>query len=143
MAAIVCKSKGAATAALETIAGIMPEGTQRDSLLAIKVWIERNTSQEYGSGALEAKLKMIFEGSEWEKKGKAWLDREMEDPRYPESGGKLAPDGHHRRHKMINEPEDGAEQDCFWNAGTKAWEPIGYYWPVCLHKTERKLGDEG
>jgi hypothetical protein len=60
----------------------------------------------------------------------------MEDPRYPESGGQFAPDGHHHRHDMINEPEDGAEQDCFWNAGTKAWEPIGYAWPGVLHKTE-------
>jgi hypothetical protein len=44
MADIVCKSKGAAVAALDTIAGSMPNGTQRDTLLAIKDWVNKNTS---------------------------------------------------------------------------------------------------
>jgi hypothetical protein len=62
MADIVCKSKGAAIAALDTIAGSMPNGTQRDTLLAIKVWVNKNMSDaSFGiSEAAKERLDRIF-----------------------------------------------------------------------------------
>ena len=138
---LACNSKAAATAALETIAGILPRGTQRDALLAVISWISENIAPDF-TEETKARIQSIFEGSEWEKKGRAWLDREMEDPRRSEKGGDLASDGHHYSHEMINEPEDGAELECFYHAGKKRWEPVGYGWPPCLHQQASEKTDE-
>jgi hypothetical protein len=135
---IVCKSRAAAFAGLETIADSMPRGTQRDALIAIKTWIEENLSPDF-DGKTTERMQKIFEGTAEQKKGRAWLDREMSDPAYKGSTeGYL----HHKHHEMIHEPEDGAELDCFWNAKHKAWEPIGYGWPDVFHKTDGAFGEK-
>jgi hypothetical protein len=73
-------------------------------------------------------INRIFEGSEAQKKGRVWLEREMSDSSYEGSTeGNLC----HKHHEMIHEPEDGAELDCFWNAKYKIWEPI-HSWPDVL-----------
>ena len=137
---LICNGKAAAIGVLETITANMPMGTQKDALLAVINWIKETASEGFTTPEAESKLKEIFEGSEWEKKGKAWLDREMEDPRYPEEGGTVTSDGYHRHHEMINEPPSGAELNCFWNAEKKAWEP-SCSWPVCSQKTTTLVGD--
>jgi hypothetical protein len=125
---IVCKSRAAALAGLETIAASMPRGTQRDALLAVRDWITENLPPDFDEKTIES-IQKIFEGTEEQKKGRAWLDREKSDPACVGSTeGYL----HHHHHEMIHEPEDGAELDCFWNAKYKAWEPIGC-WPDVLH----------
>jgi hypothetical protein len=130
MADFECKSRAIALTVLDTIAANM-EGTQRTALFAVRKWVDENVPPDPDQETRE-KLMRIFEGSEWEQKGCAWLDREMEDPSY-EGGteGNL----HHKHHKMIREPEDGAELACFWNARYTAWEPIGYGWPGMLHQS--------
>jgi hypothetical protein len=135
---IVCKSRAAAFAGLETIADSMPRGIQRDTLIAIRDWIVENMPPSFDEKMIE-KIQKIFEGSEWQQKGRAWLDREMENPAY---GGSTEGHLHHKHHEMIREPEDGAELDCFWNAKYKAWEPIGYCWPDVQHKTDGVSGEE-
>jgi hypothetical protein len=118
-----------ALTALDTIAANM-EGTQRAAVLAVRKWVDENVPSEPDQETRE-RLKRIFEGSEWEQKGRAWLDQETSDPAYKGSTeGYL----HHKHHEMIHEPEDGAELDCFWNAEYKAWEPMGDGWPDVLHR---------
>jgi hypothetical protein len=121
---IICKSRAAAFAGLETIANGMSGGTQRDALIAIKNWMEKNLFREFDEKTIE-RLQKIFEGTEEQKKGRAWLEREMNDPSYE---GSTEGNLHHHHHEMIREPEDGAELDCFWSAKYKAWEPC-YGWP--------------
>jgi hypothetical protein len=58
----------------------MPRGTQRDVLVAIKDWIARNIRPPLDEATI-ARIKEIFEGDEWEQKGRAWLDHETSDPR--------------------------------------------------------------
>ena len=61
----------------------------------------------------------------------------MHDPAY-KGGITLKGDDEGRHyHKMIHEPEHGAELDCYWNSKTKAWEPI-YPWPPVSHKGANK-----
>jgi hypothetical protein len=134
---LVCKSKSAALCVLNTMADNMPGGTQRDALIAVKNWMADNIPADYDSETLK-KLAAVFEGTEEQKRGRVWLEHEMSDPSYEGSKeGSL----HHRHHKMIHEPEDGAELDCFWNAKYKAWEPIGYGWPNAVH-THAQSDDE-
>ena len=132
----VCKSKSAALAALDTIAGTMQRGTPRDVLTAIKKWIDENLQEALSSEALRAKLDMIFQGTEAEQKGRAWLENEMSDPAYIGGIAMKGDEGRHY-HKMIHEPEHGAELDCYWNSKTKAWEP-NYPWPPVSHKGANK-----
>jgi hypothetical protein len=135
---IICKSRAAAFSGLETIAASMPRGTQRDALIAIKNWIEDNSPTDFNEKTIE-RLQKIFEGSEEQKKGRAWLERETSDPSYE---GSTEGNLHHRHHEMIHEPEDGAELECFWNAKYKAWEPRRYGWPDVTHNTSRHSGEE-
>jgi len=126
MTETICKSKSAALAALDTIAGTMTRGTQKEALCAIKDWIEKNFPQDLNEETKE-KIEKIWQGSEWEQAGRQWLDQEMADPRYVP--GTLASDGCHLSHTMINEPGDGSELVCYWHSGAGKWEPIGYFWP--------------
>jgi hypothetical protein len=64
---IVCTSRAAAFAGLETIANSMARGTQRDSLIAIKDWIEETLPADF-SEETRARLQKIFEGSEEQKR---------------------------------------------------------------------------
>ena len=120
MADTVCKSKGVALAALDTIAGTMPRGTQKDVLIAIKKWIDENVNDVYLPEELQKKIEKIFRGTEEEQKGRAWIDKELEDPAYVPGFP----------HKMIHEPEHRAELVCRWNAKTKKWEPVCSWPPV-------------
>jgi hypothetical protein len=129
MADFECKNKTIALTVLDTIAASM-KGTQRTALFAVRKWVDKNVPPEPDQETREMVMR-IFEGSEWEQKGRAWLDREMDDPSYEGStDGYL----HHKHHEMIHEPDDGAELDCFWNANYKTWEPIGYGWPDVFHQ---------
>jgi hypothetical protein len=127
---MICKSRAVAFAGLETIASSMPKGTQRDALLAIKNWMEENLPSDFDEKMIK-RIKSIFEGTEEQKKGRAWLDRETSDPFYE---GSTEGNLHHHHHEMIHEPEDGAELDCFWNAKYKAWEPC-HGWPGVSRQT--------
>jgi len=59
---IVCNSKAAATAALETIASTFPRGTQRDALIAVMNWIEENMPQEF-TEETRARIQRIYDES--------------------------------------------------------------------------------
>jgi hypothetical protein len=61
MAGVVCTTKGAALAALDFIASIMPKGMQRDTLIAVKTWIAVSTTEGYINEETLKKLKSIFE----------------------------------------------------------------------------------
>jgi hypothetical protein len=130
MADFECKNKAVALTVLDTIAASM-KGTRRTALFAVRKWVDENVPPEPDQETRE-RIMRIFEGSEWEQKGRVWLDREMDDPSYE---GSTEGDIHHKHHEMIHEPEDGAELDCFWNAKYKAWEPIGCGWPDVFHQT--------
>lgn len=126
MADIVCRSKGAALSALDIIAENTPMGTQRDTLLAVRRWVNQNSEgAEIPEAAME-RLRRIFKGSEEEKKGRAWIERETGDPGHTPGRATTSTDegNCHMLHETIHEPEDGAELKCFWDAGTKAWQPV-------------------
>jgi hypothetical protein len=127
---IICKSRAAAFEGLETIANGMPRGTQRDAIIAIRNWLEENIPSDFDEKTRE-RLQKIFEGSEEQQKGRAWLEREMSDPSYEGS-----PEGNLRHHhyEMLHAPDDGAELYCFWNAEYKAWEPC-CGWTDVSHRT--------
>lgn len=57
--AIECKSKGAALTALETIAESL-QGIQREALLAVKSWIQKNVTDGYITQETLDKLDKIF-----------------------------------------------------------------------------------
>jgi len=135
----ICKSKSAALAALDTITEAMTNRTYKDVLLAIKKWIDENVRDVLMPEEIRAKMALVFQGTEGEQKGRAWIDREMSDPAY-KGGNKVEGDASHRLHKMIHAPEHGAELQCFWNAHTKTWEPAEP-WPPVSHK--RKAKDNG
>jgi hypothetical protein len=134
---IICKSRAAAFAGLETIASSMPRGMQKDALTAIKNWVQENLSPDFDEKTTE-KLQKIFEGSEEQQKGRVWLEREMSDPSYE---GSTEGNLHHHHHEMIHEPEDGAEFVCFWNAKYKAWEPC-CGWPGVSCQTAPEYPEE-
>ena len=129
MADTVCKSKGAAMAALETIAGVL-SGTQREVLKAITKWIDENVTDLYFPNAMMEKLKKIFKETEAEQNGREWVTNELHNPAYIH--GEKKKDGR-VYHKRFNEPKDGAELRCFWSAITKAWEPCEF-WPPVSHQ---------
>jgi len=57
--AIECKSKGVAVSALETIAETL-RGIQREALLAVKSWVQKNTNDGYVTQETLDKLNKIF-----------------------------------------------------------------------------------
>jgi hypothetical protein len=72
---IVCNSKAAAaaTAALETIAGTFPKGTQRDAIIAVIIWIEENISPNFDEETRK-RIQSIYDEAaqkaiEWEVRG--------------------------------------------------------------------------
>ena len=128
MTETICKSKSAALEALNTIAQSMQKGTPRDVLLAIGKWIDENVTDFLMPEETQARLKKIFEGSEEKQKGRAWEEIERSDPAYVP--GENIKDVLWKHHKMIVEPEHGAELKCFWNAYAKCWEPCYSWLPV-------------
>ena len=126
MTETVCKSKSAALAALDVVAETMQKGTARDVLLAIKKWISENISDTLLPEEVQQRIKLIFEGTAGEQKGRAWIQKELENssyiPGYP--------------HKTITEPEDGAELSCVWSAERKAWEPTCSWLPITPRQDE-------
>jgi len=136
MAGTVCKSKSAALAALDAMAGSMTNATFKEALLAIKNFVDENVRNVLMPEEIKAKMALLFQGTEGEQKGRAWVEREMKDPAY-KGGTELKCDASHRLHKMINEPEHGAELECFWNAQSKTWEPC-QPWPPVSHKRKAK-----
>jgi hypothetical protein len=127
---LTCTSREAAIAALETIAGILPGGTHRDTLIAVKTWIEEETRPALSAEKSEELQKIVeetFKKSEGEQKGWEWYERGSEVV-----NGKLVP----------TEPEDGAELDCRYNAQTKRWEPASTP-PIIQKKTDHGNVDEG
>jgi hypothetical protein len=85
----------------------------------------------------QVQIKRIYEGTETEQAGQAWIESEMSDPAY--TGGVAIEDGRFH-HEMINEPQHGAELPCYWNSNIKAWEPV-YPWPDILRQTEPDLAE--
>jgi hypothetical protein len=74
---IVCNSKAAATAALETIASTFLRGTQRDALIAVINWIEENFPKDFSEETKE-RIQKIYDDlmdeanrkfTEWEAHG--------------------------------------------------------------------------
>ena len=105
---LVCKSRTAASAALETIADSLPRGmTQRNAILAVREWLIENSPPDFNDETMK-RLQRIFEGDEADKLGLAWYNRgsKVRD-------GKLEP----------TTPAHGARVSCLWNARTKKWEP--------------------
>jgi hypothetical protein len=134
---LVCKSKSAALSTLDTIAGNMEAGIQKTAIAAVRDWLVENMPKEFGPD-IAKRLEAVFEGTEEQQKGRAWLEREMSDPVYR---GSTEGNLHHHHRKMLREPENGAELECFWNAKYKAWDPC-YGWPDVTHKTNGTAGEE-
>jgi len=148
----VCRDKAVALSLLGAICEHTRAGAKLAALRSVMDWIQKTVNEipddrdfnivilPPGSDCMlrkketKQRIQKIFEGSEFEQKGMAWLNQEMNDHRYVP--GALASDGCHCSHAMINEPQDGAELACFWNAGKQAWEPIGYYWPPVLPRQD-------
>jgi hypothetical protein len=97
---IVCNSKAAATAALETIAGTFPRGTQRDALIAVINWIEENIAPDF-TEETRARIQRIYEDlmDEGNLKAVEWAAHGG----YPPHGARV-------------------EVPFLFNADTKAWE---------------------
>jgi len=57
---LICNSRGAATAVLETIAETFPRGTQRSALIAVADWIKENFPKDLDEEA-KAKIARIYE----------------------------------------------------------------------------------
>ena len=97
---IVCNSRKAATTALETIAGILPRGIQRDSILAVINWIIANHAPDFNEET-KAKIQSIYDHT---------FDAAAQKAiKWQVHGG---------------EPEHGtrAEVPFLFNAETKTWE---------------------
>jgi hypothetical protein len=85
---LACKSREAATAALETIAGHMAPGTQREALDAVRAWIIDTTPPTMPTAEIRERLQKILDGTPEEQAGRAWVEREEAHPDYiaPEEG---------------------------------------------------------
>jgi hypothetical protein len=98
---LVCKDRESALSALEVL-GTAMQGTQRESLLAVKDWVDENTSPPLNSeethGELERKL---FTPSEEEEKAWLWYLRREEA-----------------------EPEDGMHWTFAYDAKSRQWNPF-------------------
>jgi hypothetical protein len=130
---LVCKSKSVALSILNTMINHLSGGTQRSALIAVRNWLVENLPPGFDEETKEI-IQKIFEGSEEQQKGRAWLEKEMRDPAYVGHGSD--------HHEFIHEPENGAELDCYYSAKYKKWIPIGYGWPLVLHKTDGTPGEE-
>ena len=128
MADITCTSKSSALEALTAIAATMQKGTVRDALASIAAWINETVVDVLMSEETQQRLERIFLGSEEEQKGRAWIEREESDPAYVP--GENVKGVLWKHHKMIHEPDHGAEIKCFWNAYEKYWEPCLPWEPV-------------
>ena len=97
---LACNSKTAAASALETIAGNMPRGTQRDALLAVKSWIGENIAPDF-TEETRARIQSIY------------------DDYFDDAGQKAVTWDVHG-----GEPEHGtrAMVPFLFNANTKTWE---------------------
>jgi hypothetical protein len=115
---LACASREVAIAALETLASIMPMGTQHDALIAIRNWISENASRRL-SDDTSKKLADFLKKTEGEQKGWDWYER-----------GSTVVDGE----LVPTEPEDGAEWPCRYNAQAKQWDPKSKP-PIVLKKT--------
>jgi hypothetical protein len=104
MADFECKSRDMALVALDTIATSM-NGTQRLAVLAVKEWVQENTTPRY---IQEELLSILNAETEGQRKAREWWNR-----------GSQKADGEW----VTPEPEDGAEWICVWKAETKRWEP--------------------
>jgi hypothetical protein len=122
MADITCTSKSSALEALTAIAATMKKGTPRDALTSIAVWINECVPNVMMPEEVQERLKKIFEGSEEQQKGRAWVETEESDPAYVP--GENVKGVSWKHHKMINEPEHGAELPCYWDSNSKAWVPV-------------------
>jgi hypothetical protein len=120
---LACNSRGAAISALETLADILPRGTQREALIAVRNWIDKNTTPTRSPEEQQKWLDNILKKSEGEKKGWEWYERGSED-----IGGKLVP----------TTPEDGTEWTCRYNAKAKRWEPTSLPPPMQKKSTVKK-----
>ena len=57
---VICNSKAAATAALKTIADALNRGTQRDALIAVIGWIEKNYPKDFDEET-RARIQKIYD----------------------------------------------------------------------------------
>jgi hypothetical protein len=94
---LICKNRTAALATLDAMADSLPKGTQRNALLAVRIWVGQNTQPEQGKTGLE-ELRKIFEGDEYDHRGREWRSK----------GGP---------------PPDKARTACLWDAESQKWEP--------------------
>ena len=96
---VICNTKAAAIAVLETIAGIV-RGTQRDALLAVISWIGDHFPRDFDAET-QAKIQRIYDEN-FDEAGRKSVTWQVE-------GG---------------EPEDGcrAMVPFIFNANTKTWE---------------------
>ena len=87
-------------------------------------------------GEIAARMESIFQGTPGEKAGRRWIDSEMSDPAYTAGTAIEGIEGRFY-HKMIHEPELGAELPCFWDSHSKTWQP-DYPWPTVLQQEDYK-----
>ena len=130
---LVCKNRMAALSALDTMAANMPRGTPHDALIAVRDWMLENMPRDFDPKTVK-KIQSIFEGTDGQKRGRAWMEKELEDPAYAGHGGDHP--------EFIHEPEDGAELNCVYRAKYKKWVPVGYGWPGVLHKQAQSDDEE-
>ena len=77
---IVCKTKGAALAALETITGILSSETQKGTVLAVIKWIEENYPKDFDEETIK-RIQSIYDDCMDEGNQKALLwDIHGEEP---------------------------------------------------------------
>jgi hypothetical protein len=69
MAEVVCRSKGAALEALNFLASVMPKGVQKETVLAVKAWVDKNANEGRITEERMNKLKAIFGEKDERKKG--------------------------------------------------------------------------
>jgi hypothetical protein len=102
--------------------------------------IIETVSDDILPGETAARMQSIFEGTPGEQAGRRWIDSEMSDPAYTEGTAIEGLEGRFY-HKMIHEPEHGAELPCFWDSNTKAWMP-DYPWPPVLPQADYPDNEE-
>jgi hypothetical protein len=97
---VICNSRAAAVAALETIASVFPRGMEKDALHAVVNWIIKNTPKDFDEET-RARLQKIYDDNFDEAARKAI--------KWDVEGG---------------EPEHGTRYEVpfLYNADTKQWE---------------------
>ena len=109
MTEIVCNSKTAAVTALEIIAGLLPRGTQRETVIAITKWIDENYPKDFDDATKE-RIRRIYDRYAGDEHANAAIEWQVH-------GG---------------EPPHGtrAEVPFLFNAETKTWELEGEMPPI-------------